>query len=248
MEGLSPHPQPKLMSITPARIRVTLAALWVAGASLALAQNRNSLQLQFITFPSTSDPIELELIVSRTETKKIEIASNELSQPVLVPRLGTLIFGETLVDADNKPSFKEYGRGKPVAARKQIILILRRGKELADGFEVRAVPGDSTGFGGGRLLFLNAADLPIAGTAGGKPFALAPGRHAIIKPKPDRDGRLAFVEFAYRLNGEVKAKPFYSSFWPVSDYTRGMVFFLRDPVHANKITFHTVREFLTDEP
>lgn len=234
------------MFLIPSRFRVSLGALLLLGAGIATAQNRNALQLQFITFPTTSEIIEMEMVVSRTETQKIEVTSSELTDPIRVPRLANLVFGETVLNADNKPEFKEYGRGKPVSATKQIVLILRRGKQLSDGFEVRAVPGDMNGFGGGKFLFLNAAEIPIGGTVGGKPFALQPGHHAIIKPKLEPDGRRAFVEFAYQR--EDGAKPFFSSFWPAGNDSRGLIFFYRDPGRGNKITFHSYRDFLFDEP
>lgn len=232
------------MHPTPPRSRLTLmAVLTAAGTALSPAQNPNSLQLQFITFPATSEVIELDMVISRTETKKIEVTSSEVSRPVRVPRLNTLIFGETLLDADNKPVFKEYGRGQALSTNKQIVLILRRGKAISEGFEVRAVAADTNDFGGGKLLFLNAAETAIGGKAGGQPFALQPGRHAIVKPKPEPDGRRIYVEFSYQTAAGT-AEPFFHSFWPIDDESRGLIFFYRDPERGNKITMHTFREFL----
>jgi hypothetical protein len=107
------------------------------------------------------------------------------------------------------------------------------------------ISGETSSFSGGKLLFINAAKVSIGGTAGGVKFALKPGKHAVVKPKPGENGRLAHVQFLYNKKG--KATPFFSSMWPVSKLYRGLVFFYHNPNNANKIQLHSFRHFLEDD-
>lgn len=226
----------------------TCTALAAAFALFPLpiqAQEQETMRLQFMTFPLTIEPLEVELVVGEGQTIKLKVPSNEFSETARVPRMASLVFGESVMDAENKPSFKVYGRGKAAAESKQLVLLLRRGKTMADGFEVRAIPSDIEHFGGGKLLFINASTTNIGGKAGHQPFALKPGGHTIIKPKLEANGRLAYVEFFYSRDG--KPIPFFNSMWPVADNNRGIAFFYNDPNKQNKITLHSYREFLGEE-
>ena len=211
-------------------------------------------QVQFITFPQAQEPLDLELVVSETETAKLEIPSNELSQVYRVPRLSTMVFGETGVDAEGKPKFDVYGRGKMAAGKTQTVLILRKGKDFKEGFDVRSISSAPEEFGGGSFLFLNATGKPIAGFAGHKNrFGLKPGHHTILKPKKEKDGRRTYMEFYYMTQneqGETESVPFFNSFWPIDNNSRGFVFFYQDSRRDNKITFHSYRDFMIpdDEP
>ena len=216
--------------------------LW---GGLAQAQ-QPQVELKFITFPSTLEPMEMEMIVGEGEVRKLEIPSNELSEPYRVQRLNQMVFGKMGQDTEGNPKFDTWGKGNFSSGAKQIVLILRKGKTLEEGFEVRAISSDPNAFGGGKMLFLNASGLDIAGTAGTKPFSLKPARHAIVEPKAERNGRLAFVEFFYR-NKEGKAEGFFNSWWPVDKFSRGLIFFYQDPARDNRITFHSYREFLPEE-
>lgn len=221
------------------------------GASGVRAQ-QPTVELRFITFPQSQEPLEMELLVARDQTLKLQIPSNELSEPYRVPRLSTMVFGKSTLDAEGKPKFDVYGKGNMAAGSKQTVLILRKGKEgFEQGFEARSVSNDPESFGGGKFLFLNATGKPIAGFAGVKNrFGLKPGHHTIIDPVLEKDGRRSYMEFYYLTQneaGQTVSIPFFNSFWPVSEYSRGYVFFYQDAARDNKITFHSYREFLLEE-
>ena len=201
------------------------------------------MRLQFMTFPMVMEPLEVELLVGEGKTVILKIPSNEFSETVRVPRMASLVFGKTVFDEkEKKPSFKIYGQGKPDEASKQLVLLIRKGGTMVDGFEVRAISSDIKAFGGGKLLFVNATKVSIGGKTGDKPFALKTGAQAIIKPKLEANGRLTHVEFFYAR--EDKAVPFFSAMWPVADHYRGLVFFYHDPNNENKIRIHSFRDFL----
>ena len=206
------------------------------------AQQGGKLALQFMTFPMTMKPLQVELLVGEGKTVKLDVPSNELGPIVRVPRMSSLVFGKTDVNEEGEPEFKIYGQGKPVAAPKQLVLLLRKGRDMAAGFEVRVISSDVKKFAGGKLLFVNAAKISIGGYAGGVQFAIKPGAHTIVKPKLEANGRLAHVKFFYNKKG--KASPFFSSMWPIAKHNRGLVFFYHNPKNANKIQLHTFRHFL----
>jgi hypothetical protein len=221
------------------------AVVFLSAAPPSNAQQAG-VKMQFMTFPMTMEPLRVELLVGEGKTLELFVPSNELGPVVEVPPMASLVFGETVLNEEQKPEFKVYGRGKPVAAPKQLVLLLRRGPDMAGGFEVRAVSNDVQAFAGGKLLFVNAASIDIAGRIGGQnAFALKPGAQTILKPKLEANGRLAHVEFFY--NQEGKPVPFFSSMWPVANEYRGLIFFYHDPKNANKIQFHSFRDFLDPE-
>lgn len=222
-----------------------MAAIAILGLGALPSQAQQTMQLQFITFPVTMMPLEVELYAGEGETVKLEVPSTSMSEPVTIPRLTKLVFGKTEVDKDGKPTFKIYGNGAPAATRKQIVLILRKGNTMADGIAVRAVPSDMDGFGGGKLLFLNATNMKIGGNAGQVPFGLVPGKQAIVKPQLEKNGRLTYVEFFY-VGADNKPVPFFNSKWPMRDNRRGLVFFFQNPndPNPNNIQLHTIEDFL----
>ena len=201
------------------------------------------MRLQFMTFPMTVEPLEVEMLVGEGKTVTLNVPSNEFSETLRVPAMASLVFGKTVVDeVEKKPTFKIYGQGKPAAAPKQLVLLIRKGPKMADGVEVRAISSDIKEFGGGKILFVNAARTSIGGKIGHQPFALKPGAHTIIKPKLEPNGRLTYVELFYSHEG--KAVPFFNTLWPVADQFRGLVFFYNDPNNQNKVQLHSFRDFL----
>lgn len=209
------------------------------------AQDAGSMRLQFMTFPQTMEPLEVELLVGGGQVVKLSVPSTEISETVRVPILSTLVFGKTVLDKENKPSFDVYGRGQALSVPKQLIFLLRKGKEMSEGLEVRAISGDFNDFAGGKFLFVNAARTSIGGKAGDVVFSLKPGAHTILKPGLESNGRLSHVQFFYNNAG--KAVPFFSSMWPVAEHYRSLIFFYNDPNRADKVYLHSFRDFLLDE-
>ena len=202
-----------------------------------------TVELQFLTFPKTSEPVKIELLIGESRTMELEVPSNELSQPVSVPAMESWVFGKNERDEKDKVVFKIYGQAKAIGNNKQLVLLIRKGKEIADGIDVRPIANDVANFGGGKFLFMNAASVDIAGETGEVKFAIKPGMKTIIKPKPDQTGRLFHAMFYYRSDKE--SRPFFSSKWPISENTRGLIFFYHDP-DSKQLRMHSIRNYLNE--
>lgn len=222
-------------------IRMVAATIGIAALPCD-AQQAETFALQFMTFPMTIEPLKVELLIGEGKTMELNVPSNELGPIVRVPRISNLVFGETVTKPDGKEEFKVYGRAPSLAAPKQLVLLLRKGTEMSEGFEVRCISSDIASFDGGKILFVNAAKVDIGGTAGTVKFALKPGAHTIVKPGLQPNGRLSHVKLYYNKNGS--ATPFFSSMWPVAKHYRGLVFLYHDPNSANQIRIHSFRHFL----
>ena len=157
-----------------------------------------------------------------------------------MPALTTWTVGETITGPEGVPLFKTYGTANALAAKKQIVLLIRKGNTDAEGFAVVPVDAGETHFGGGKFLFLNAAKIQVGGIVGDQKFLIEPGGHHITKPSPGPDGRRCHSSLYFQKGEEMKN--FFSSFWPVSPHARGLVFFFQDP-QTSRIWFHSIRDF-----
>jgi len=196
--------------------------------------------LQFLSFPKAVDPAPLELLVGEGKTIEVEIPTNELSKAYRVPQLGAWVVGQTVDGPDGKPVFQEYGRARALTSPSQLILLVRKGAGYSDGFDVLPVDNRVGRFDGGKFLFMNAAKVDIAGEVGGEKFVVPPGRHIIVAPKAGPNGRTFHALFYFR--GEDRAKPFFSSTWPLTRNARALVFFYHDPA-TKRLRLHTIRDF-----
>jgi hypothetical protein len=217
----------------------------VAGFGLSLlpcsAQEGENVTLQFLSFPKSLDPKPVELLIGDRNFLEVEIPTNELSKPYKVKRLSTWAVGKSGIGEDGKPAFTVFGQAKALGSAKQLILLVRKGADNADGMEVIPINNDIANFGGGKFLFMNAAKVDIAGEAGGVKFVVKPGSHTIIKPKADTTGRTFHAMFYFRKDNE--ASPFFSSKWPISDKVSNLIFFYHDP-ETKRLRMHTIRNFL----
>jgi hypothetical protein len=207
------------------------------------AQEGENVTLQFLSFPKSADPKPVELLLGDGKTLEVEIPTNELSKTYQVKLLGTWAVGKSDVGEDGKPTFTVFGQAKALVSPKQLILLVRKGKDNADGMEVIPIANDVANFGGSKFLFMNAAKVDIAGEAGGVKFAVKAGDHTVIKPKADTTGRSFHAMFYFRKDNE--AKPFFSSKWPISDKIRNLIFFYHDP-ETTRLRMHTIRDFTQD--
>jgi hypothetical protein len=223
---------------------VVLSALFVAVlfSLLPAAAQEETVSLQFLSFPKSIDPAPVELVIGKGQTIEVEIPSNELSPTYKVKRQRSWTFGETVTGDDGEVAFKVYGKTPALSSNKQLIILVRKGAEYSDGFDVIAVDGISSRFGGGKFLFLNAATTDIAGEVGGQKFALKPGKHAIVKPKSTVEGR-NLAQATFYIRKKDKPKPFFTSKWPLSDNTRALIFFYLDP-DSKRIQLHSIRDYL----
>ena len=218
---------------------------WIFCACISLlscaAQEGESVILRFVSFPRAIAPEPLELRVGEGKTIKIETPSNELSIPYKVKLQAIWAVGQTVEGKDGKSVFNVLGKATALASTEQMILLVRKGKANADGFEVLPIDGRGTEFGGGKFLFMNAAKVDIGGVVGSEKFAIKPGKHAIIKPKADPATKgLCHTTLYFRKDEQTKA--FFSSTWPLSDDARSLVFFYHDPA-TNRLRLHTIRDF-----
>jgi len=214
----------------------------------ALAQEVPQVTLRFISFPKTTSPQPVELLLGEGETLEVKIPTNALSEPYKVKRLSTWAVGklEPAKSEDEKPAFNSYGSAPALASSEQLILLIRNGKENADGMRVIPLDNNTRNFGGGQFFFMNASKVDIAGVLGGTKFALKPGTHTIIKPTETKKrkgagSKLFFTEFFFRK--EEEARPFFSSTWPANEKARSMVFFYHDP-HNERLRMHTIRSYV----
>jgi hypothetical protein len=200
----------------------------------------NQVSLRFLSFPTSVEAVKAELRLANGKTLPIVAPSHECSTRIQVASPGSWSVGETTVGPDGDPVFIEYGRTPAATSKQQLLLVIRKGGQLADGLDLVALDEGDNGFGGGRFLFMNACKVPVAGELEESTFVLRPGQHRIIKPETKDGTRSAHAMFYFRKDKEVR--PFFSSRWPVNPRARSMVFFYHDPENR-RIRMHTVRDF-----
>jgi hypothetical protein len=187
-------------------------------------------------------PEPIELSIGKGKTIEVEIPSNALSKVYNVKRPENWIFGESTTNEKDEPIFNAFGQVKALSSPEQLILLIREGKKNSDGFEVIALDNQVSKFGGGKFLFMNMAKVDIAGIIGKQKFAIKPNKFTIVKPEPEKaNARVCHVRLFYTKKN--KAKPFFSSKWPISIGSRGFIFFYHDP-KTKQLRYHSIRDFL----
>jgi hypothetical protein len=191
------------------------------------AQSQEKIELQFLVLPKQIKPQPVELLVGEGKTIEVETPGNELSATYKVPRLSSIVVGETTQNDEGEPVFEVYGKANSIGASKQIILLIRKGKDNSDGFVVLPLDGELANFRGGSFLFINASKLNIAGVIGDKKFGLKPGKRQLLKPEPNHENGICQVTLAYQK--KEKWKRFYDTRWPANKKYRSLIFFHQDP-------------------
>lgn len=205
------------------------------------AQNAGDVRLSFVTFPKSEEPVKLQLFLGEGKYLDIEAPSNWLSPAVRVASMGTWLVGMTVNGPDGKSAFKELGRATSPASPDQILLLVRKGKEITDGFDLVALDSRATGFGSGKYLFMNAAKVEIAGVVGEEKFMIKPNQHQIIKPKIAA-GKHTFHVALYHRKGD-EAKSFFSTAWRAGENERNLIFFYHDP-KTTHIRLHAIKDYI----
>jgi hypothetical protein len=218
---------------------LTLVIFGFAMPTHSAAKEASNVELRFVSFPKSREPVQLEMLVGEEKTVDIEAPSNQVSRPMKVPSQATWIFGEKALDSEGKPTFNIFGKVVAANSPSQIILLVKKGMENSDGFEVLALDGRQKGFGAGKILFMNAAKIKIGADVAGKKFVLDPGKNRIISPASTNGLFQAILYF----DRDGEARPFFSSRWPVNDDARAMIFIYHDP-RSKKLRIHSLREFL----
>ena len=227
----------------PSRHSLILAVIASFGISLidCAAKEGGNIILQFLSFPKAVDPKPVELVVGEGKTIKVEIPTNTLSKTYTVKRQGVWAVGATGVDEEEKPVFNVFGQAGSLACSKQLILLVRKGENNADGMDVIPIDNGTANFGGGKFLFMNSTKVDISGEAGGVKFTIKPGESTIIKPQAVSNDQASEEMFSFREGNE--AKPFFSSKWPISDKSRSLIFFYIDPA-SQRLRMHSIRDFI----
>lgn len=231
----------------PFRISYFLAAFLVFQSMQVLvskAQEIKQVELRFVSFPKVPDPAPFELQIGDGEVIEVEAPTNSLSKPYLVKPMTSWTLGESTVNPDGDPSFKVFGQVKSIAAKQQIILVIRKGKTNDDGLTLIPIDARVENFGGGRCLLMNASKVDIAGEIGGKKFMLKPGKRALLAPgvSNQKNGRkYSSAKIFFRKNE--KAEPFFSSVWRLNAKARSMVFVYHEPLNR-RLRLHIIRDYL----
>lgn len=211
--------------------------------STVSAQNQQ-VSLRFVSFPTLSDPKPVELITGEGKTIEVELPSNSLSQAYKVPRLQSWVLGDTVTGGGGKTSFKIHGQISAGSTLNQVVLVVRKGGNDEDGYDLICFDGDAGGFSGGKYIFLNGSKVDIAGEVGNLKFVIKPRKHALLAPKPSEeknDRKYLYITLYFRKGEE--ATPFYTNTWRFSEKARALVIFYHDP-HTQQLRNHTIREYL----
>jgi hypothetical protein len=223
-------------------IPTILLVLITVTQSVCAQAAKEGVTLRFVTFPKTSKSHTLTLYAGKDKTKTVEVASNVVSQPLVMPQLSEWVIGEPVDGTDEKEStFRAFGKTKSLGSKRQLIIVIRKDDNPSNGCHLIAVNDQDEEFKRGKILILNASNKKIGAIVGEKKFAISPGTHKIIEPKANKTGRYFHAQFFYERDG--KAKGFYSSNWPFSKNSRVMSFIYNDP-NTKQLRFHTVRDFL----
>jgi len=209
----------------------------------ASGQEENQVELRFVAFPKSTDIAPLELLTGEGKSVEVELFTNCLSKPYLVPAQQKWALGKSGVDASGEPNFEVFGQTASIASDKQIILVIRKGANNSDGLTLIPLDNRAAGFGGGEYLFMNAARVSIGGILGDKKFALKPGEHRIISPKPSEvrgNQSLSYVKIFFE-NRDDGATPFFTSEWRFNKRVRSMVFIYHDP-SGGSLRLHVIRD------
>ncbi|MFK7849956.1 MAG: hypothetical protein AB8D78_03160 [Akkermansiaceae bacterium] len=202
-----------------------------------------TVKLQFVSFPKVASPEPVELFLGEGKTMEVELPTNSISETYEVPVLSMWVLGESSTNEDGDFVFKDWGKARSNGAKNQLILVIRKGRDDADGFELVPMQSGADGFGGGKYLLVNAAKVDVAGSIGTSKFALKPNANQLIAPGPTKtkgNRKYCFAKIYFRKGEEVQS--FFSSTWRFNEAARSMVFFYHDP-NTGKLRLHTIRSF-----
>jgi hypothetical protein len=207
--------------------------LRIAWVTLAIpfchAQEEQKITLQFLAFPKQESSEPIELLVGEGKTIPVDTPGNELSQEYRVTRPASIVVGITTKNAEGEPVFKALGQAPCLSAKRQIVLLMRKGQEISDGFEVLPIDGELGKFSGGDYLFINTSELAVGGIIGDKKLALKPGQRSMVKPVATHKGGGCQITLSYqRDESDTKGKKFFDTRWSVNERYRTLVFFYQD--------------------
>lgn len=225
--------------------KITFTAIGLClAASLLMGQSEDRVTVQFVSFPILSGAEPIELLLGGEETMEVELPTNSLSPEYKVDRMTEWALGISSTNSEGDFFFQSYGRAKSLSSPKQLILVLRKGKNDSDGLSLIPMDSQLTNFGGGSYILMNAAMVDIAVEIGKDTVILNPKQHKLVKPEPSRtegDRKFLYVYLHFRKGKE--AVPFYSGTWRFSEMARSFVFIYHDP-HTKQLRTHSIRNYI----
>lgn len=211
---------------------------------IQFALSEEEIELKFVSFPKSMNAKPVELRIEDGKTIQVDLPTNSISSAYKVKLQANWALGEMIKDEEGNPSFKAYGQAPALSSTKQLILVIRSGKEDAEGLTLIPMDYTDNKFGGGKYFVMNATSIEIAGSIGTSKFTLKPLQHDLLAPKPTKiqDGRgYCFSKFFYRSKDNIQ--PFFSATWRFNEAARSMVFFYHDP-KTKHLRLHTIRSFV----
>ena len=220
------------------KIFLTAWALFPALSHLTAGAEPGTMQVRLIAFPKAEQAGPLQLVVAEGRTIEVEVPSHEISRTYTVPSQEHWVLGESSESGDGE--FRALGEAVALSARKQLLVVIRKGEGDEAELEVHPYACDGPGFQTGRFLFLNNTGVHIEGSLGEADFTLEPHARVVVGPaEKDAAARRAHVIF----REQDSPRPFFSSTWPLSAKARSLVFFHLD-AESGGLRFHAVRDFL----
>jgi hypothetical protein len=211
--------------------------------SLTSFAQEQQVSLQFVSFPISASAKPVELIIGKEKTMNVELPTNALSPVYKVNRLSEWVIGKSSVGTEGQFVFDTYGKAPALASVKQLILVVRKGTNDSDGFDLIPMDNLEANFGGGMYFFMNAAKVDIAVEIGDKKFALKPLTHNLVKPSPSKtEGERQYLYTTLQFRKGEEAVPYYSSTWRFSEKARSLVFLYHDS-NTNQLRTHTIRDY-----
>ena len=217
--------------------------LYATGISSFAHAQEATVNLKFVSFPKVANPEPIELLIGEGKTIEVEMPTNSLSITYKVPALSTWSLGKSTTDAEGKRTFIAYGQIKSNGANEQLVLVIRKGANDADGLFPTSIKNNNEEFGGGKYVVMNATKVEIAGAIGTGKFVLKPSKFTIVSPKPTKtngDRKYCFAKFFFRNRDDIQ--PFFSATWRYNIEARSMVFFYHDP-KTKQLSVHTIRSY-----
>ena len=147
--------------LKPLYLFISFCWLWIHAASA-----QGVVELQFVSFPRSLNAKPVELLIGEGKTIPVEMPTNSISPVYKVKALSKWVVGKSSVNDEGEPTFDVYGQAPAISSTKQLVLVIRKGKDDASGLKLIPMDYSQVGFGGGKYLLLNAANIDIAGSVG----------------------------------------------------------------------------------
>lgn len=218
--------------------------LLVSFLLIQTALSEGEIELKFVSFPKSMNAQPVELLIGEGKTMLVDLPTNSISSAYKVKPLANWAIGKMTKDEEGKASFKVYGQAPAINSTKQLILVIRSGKDDSEGLKLIPMDYSDKNFGGGKYFVMNATSIEIAGAIGTSEFSLKPRQHKLLAPKPtkiENDRSYCFAKFYYRKGENIQ--PFFSSTWQFNKAARSMVFIYHDP-KTKHLKLHSIRSFI----